>query len=326
MALYLFNDEEIAILRQVIATVGNINGDGVTNAPGGITIGRGSGGGGDISGGGGGVTSGGRRPVPHIHAKITADDGDGTYSATEQVWTSGAWANKSGGLVWDGTGTNLPQLTEMNSLPGTLVGDVVEVLPTSDSTAVAQWRFFGIGLGVEFPILMSQTGGSAGDDTTQCSYTYTVTNRNSVSLGTGVNPTSSPHEYKRPSAGEGTAATAGIASYKLVAGVPTLVISSCNELIAPAVAVPAVTFAVTMSQTGGSAGSKTTACSFTYTVTDALTGSSLGTGVNPSTSPHVWKRTSLGKYVAATSGLAYYNSTPALVIAWCNEVPEVSAC
>jgi hypothetical protein len=231
MALYLFNDEEIAILRQVIATVGNINGDGVTNAPGGITIGRGSG------GGGGGEDSGGdsgggwvRRPVPHIHAKITADDGDGTYSATEQVWTSGAWANKSGGLVWDGTGSNLPQLTEMNKLPGTLIGDVVEVLPTSDSTAVAQWRFFGIGLGVTFPIVLSSSAGTAGDQTTQCAFTYTVSNLNSVSLGTTINPTSSPHTYNRPSLGKMVAGDGGLAHYKLVTGTPTLVITWVNEV------------------------------------------------------------------------------------------------
>lgn len=85
-------------------------------------------------------------------------------------------------------------------------------------------------------------------------------------------------------------------------------------------------FPITLSQTGGSAGNSTTQCSFTYTVTDPETSAQLGTGVNPTSSPHTWNRPSLGTLVAADSGMAFYNASDQLVIVFVNETPDVEAC
>lgn len=89
-----------------------------------------------------------------------------------------------------------------------------------------------------------------------------------------------------------------------------------------------ILFPILMTQTGGSAGSNSAACSFTYTVTD-VDSNSLGTSVNPSSSPHTHKRPNLGTMAAATAGLAYYGNNandPELRIVWCNEVISVSEC
>lgn len=85
-------------------------------------------------------------------------------------------------------------------------------------------------------------------------------------------------------------------------------------------------FPITLSQTGGSAGSASAACSFTYTVTDSLTGVVLGTNVNVTASPHLHNRPSLGAQIAADGGLAYYNSSGQLVILWVNEQDDAEAC
>lgn len=85
-------------------------------------------------------------------------------------------------------------------------------------------------------------------------------------------------------------------------------------------------FPITMSQTGGSNGTASAAASWTYTVTHAITSASLGTTVNPTTSPHLWRRPSLGQMAAATAGLAFTNASGQLVITWCNETPGPAAC
>ncbi len=73
-------------------------------------------------------------------------------------------------------------------------------------------------------------------------------------------------------------------------------------------------FPVLLSQTGGSAGSGTAACNFTYLVKD-LAGNTLAAAVAPS-----MQRPALGLLAAAAIGLAYW-SGPFLILWWCDEVP-----
>ncbi len=84
-------------------------------------------------------------------------------------------------------------------------------------------------------------------------------------------------------------------------------------------------FAVTMSQTGGSDGTPSATASWSYTVTDAITGATLGTVVNPASSPHKWRRPDVGKMLVATFGHAHFNGDE-LVIGWCNETINASGC
>lgn len=71
-----------------------------------------------------------------------------------------------------------------------------------------------------FPVTMTQTGGVAGNATTQCSYTYTITrDGDNIALSFGLSHKS------RSDVGAYIAATTGLATY--VAG--TLVILECDE-------------------------------------------------------------------------------------------------
>jgi hypothetical protein len=85
------------------------------------------------------------------------------------------------------------------------------------------------------------------------------------------------------------------------------------------IAQPGILFAVTLSQTGGSNGNKTTAASWTYTVT-SLAGVQLGTSKSPE-----WPRPN-GTMTAATKGLAYYDNDGALVLSVAFEQPGSGGC
>ncbi|HPP28896.1 MAG TPA: hypothetical protein PLV57_20505 [Phycisphaerae bacterium] len=85
-------------------------------------------------------------------------------------------------------------------------------------------------------------------------------------------------------------------------------------------------FPVNLTQTGGSQGTSTTAASWTYSVVDPVTNQTLATGVNPTASPHKWKRPSAGWMIAATFGYAHYNAQGQLVLGWINEMVEQEAC
>jgi len=85
-------------------------------------------------------------------------------------------------------------------------------------------------------------------------------------------------------------------------------------------------FPITLSQTGGDAGTESAATSWTYTVTDAITGAELGTGVNPTTGNHKFVRQSLGQMSKATYGFASYDASGNLVIGWINEAEIKEAC
>lgn len=85
-------------------------------------------------------------------------------------------------------------------------------------------------------------------------------------------------------------------------------------------------FPVTLTGDGGSAGDDTTQCSFTYTISDAITGAELATSVSPITSPNVCARPSVGAMVAATHGMAYTKADGTLVLCQCNETLGVEDC
>lgn len=97
-----------------------------------------------------------------------------------------------------------------------------------------------------------------------------------------------------------------------------------HVFITPPAATTGALFAVKVTQTAGSAGSKTTQCSFTYTVKD-LAGTTLGTGMSP-----LKRRPSVGKMTAGaadTIGLAYYDTDgTTLKLYDANEVNSVGAC
>jgi hypothetical protein len=88
-------------------------------------------------------------------------------------------------------------------------------------------------------------------------------------------------------------------------------------------------FAVTLTRVGGSNGTATSAASWTYDVKRADTNEQLGTNVNPSTSPHKWKRP-IGRMAQADFGYAHFGKDTegerVLVLGWINEIPEVAAC
>lgn len=84
-------------------------------------------------------------------------------------------------------------------------------------------------------------------------------------------------------------------------------------------------FPVQLEQTAGAQGTSTTPATWIYTVKD-IYGNTLATLVDPTDSPHCWKRPSVGYMIPATAGLAFYNSINLLSLAWINEVPDQEAC
>jgi hypothetical protein len=96
---------------------------------------------------------------------------------------------------------------------------------------------------------------------------------------------------------------------------------------------PPLIFPVALDQTGGSAGDHQNQCSFTYSAYPfprSSGGDALGTGINLNASDSPYRRWKLGKMKEANFGLALYGEgsggNPRLLIAWCNEVPEVASC
>ena len=85
-------------------------------------------------------------------------------------------------------------------------------------------------------------------------------------------------------------------------------------------------FPVNLTQTGGSQGTTTTPATWTYSVIDPVTSQTLATAVNPTVSPHKWKRPSAGWMIAATFGYAHFNAQGQLVLGWINEMVEQEAC
>lgn len=89
---------------------------------------------------------------------------------------------------------------------------------------------------------------------------------------------------------------------------------------------PPSLFPVILSQAGGEQGSSSSGASWTYDVTDVVTDSALASGVNPTVSPHRWKRPSVGQMSSANFGYAHYDATNQLVLGWINEMVIQTAC
>ena len=85
---------------------------------------------------------------------------------------------------------------------------------------------YAIPVGVAFGIKLTQTGGADGTATAAATWTYTVTDVNDNVLGTAVDPTASPHNWRR-APGECAPATAGLAH---INGDGNTVIDWINEL------------------------------------------------------------------------------------------------
>lgn len=80
-------------------------------------------------------------------------------------------------------------------------------------------------------------------------------------------------------------------------------------------------FPVTVTQTGGSAGSEVATCSFSYTATDKL-GNELGTDLGPEFD----LRTPIGVFTAGGSGMGYFDETGDFVLFSVDEVPSHGSC
>jgi hypothetical protein len=57
-----------------------------------------------------------------------------------------------------------------------------------------------------------------------------------------------------------------------------------------------------------------------------LTDESLEKDIDPTKSPHQWKRPSIGRMTQATFGYAHYDVNEKLVIGWINETFVLSSC
>ena len=90
--------------------------------------------------------------------------------------------------------------------------------------------------------------------------------------------------------------------------------------------IPTCVFPVKLTQTGGSQGDEKKVASWTYDVIDPFTDKTLEKYVNPTSSPHQWKRPSVGYIIKATFGYAHYNKDNDLVLGWINEQLDQASC
>ena len=85
-------------------------------------------------------------------------------------------------------------------------------------------------------------------------------------------------------------------------------------------------FPVELKKSGGEEGDEKTATTWRYDVTHAMTDESLKKDVDPTKSPHQWKRPAIGRMTQATFGYAHFNKKDELVIGWINETFVLSSC
>jgi len=85
-------------------------------------------------------------------------------------------------------------------------------------------------------------------------------------------------------------------------------------------------FPVELKKSGGEEGDEKTATTWRYDVTHALTDESLKNDVDPTKSPHQWKRPVIGRMTQATFGYAHFNTKDELVVGWINETFVLSSC
>jgi len=122
-------------------------------------------------------------------------------------------------------------------------GQIDRLNPSSSGAATIFWREGGTGVqwsivrlgegqkGPVFPITLTQVGGSAGDASNPTTWTYDVVGALSgETIDTAVDPTADPHQWRRPGAGQLSAATFGYAHFD---GAGALVIGWINEVVEP---------------------------------------------------------------------------------------------
>jgi hypothetical protein len=83
---------------------------------------------------------------------------------------------------------------------------------------------------------------------------------------------------------------------------------------------------VKLVQVGGAQGTATAAATWTYDVKDIQSDDTLASGVNPVSSPHQYKRPSVGQMIKATFGYAHRSGSGDLVLGWINEVADQETC
>jgi len=85
-------------------------------------------------------------------------------------------------------------------------------------------------------------------------------------------------------------------------------------------------FPVKLEKTGGEQGDDTKVASWKYKVTDAMTDEKLEEDVDPTASPHQWKRPNIGAIAEASFGYAHYDKDDKLVLGWINEILQLDKC
>ena len=188
----------------------------------------------DLRGGGAKRRAKGNGTGPHsfVIGRVTAVDSSDPLlvSVKEQYWADGEegaagdFAEVVGGRVWDTASDTLPQVRCVDGQPRA-VDALVTLGHKFGPDNASQWFVVPEKAGA-FGIKLTQTGGTAGDDTTQCSFTYTVDDMNDNEIATGVNPATGVHFAQRPTVGFRIAATAGVATYDT----GELVILMTNEI------------------------------------------------------------------------------------------------
>ena len=234
---------------------------------------------------------------------------------------------------WDEmTATLTPTSTVCNRMEY-VAGELVAVDPPEAETILNASHLFAIPEGVPFkaieiadewyaiiehpvlvPLQLTQTG--SGTSGTPEDYRYTVDDLQYGDQWTDVDIVATPHKYKRPE-GNVQAATFGL-GYRDWAN-DELVIMWTNERGLQSVR------PLSLSQTGGADGDGSTVATWTYSVTDLLDSGNNLSGVDPTASPHKWRRTA-GLLTAATAGLGYLDTNGDLVITWINEYPSAEEC
>jgi hypothetical protein len=142
-----------------------------------------------------------------IIAEITFDNEDGTYEGTEQKNTGGSFADADAGygMVFGSSPSQNGLLRELNGMKGVPIGKQVHVFRVANGSDGGYLWYFANPLHV-FPVLVSQVGGVAGDEDTQCSFTYDVTSLSAVDIASAASPI-----WARPAFGAMVAATHGTA-------------------------------------------------------------------------------------------------------------------
>lgn len=85
-------------------------------------------------------------------------------------------------------------------------------------------------------------------------------------------------------------------------------------------------FPVKLERSGGEQGDCSSPATWTYRVIDPTTGEEIEQDVNPVSTPHNWKRPSVGWISQATFGYAHFKGDGSLALGWINETVEQEAC